>query len=63
MKKKDVVSFFGTSRATAKAIGMSCATVDKWGEEVPEMHHKKVIRAANDRLSEMMSVVEGWIRE
>ena len=37
MKKSEVVAFYGSVRAAAKALGISPAAISQWGEEVPEL--------------------------
>ncbi|MFV0575969.1 MAG: Cro/CI family transcriptional regulator [Vibrio sp.] len=36
MRKSDVISYFGGKLKTAKALGISPASVTQWGEFVPE---------------------------
>ncbi len=36
MQKKDVIAYFGSIAATARAIGLTHAAVSKWGETIPE---------------------------
>lgn len=35
MKTDDVIAYFGTQTATAKALGISKGAVSQWGELVP----------------------------
>ncbi|MGD8164775.1 Cro/CI family transcriptional regulator [Pantoea sp. FN0307] len=36
MYKKDVIDYFGTQRAVAKALGLTDAAVSQWKEVIPE---------------------------
>lgn len=61
MKKKDVVAFFGTSRATARALGLSERAVNEWKDEVPKSRRQAVIDAARNKLDGMIDQLGGWI--
>jgi len=36
MTKADVIKFFGSQSAVAKALGVSKQAVGSWGEQIPE---------------------------
>ncbi|GKQ73934.1 hypothetical protein KAM447_04420 [Aeromonas caviae] len=36
MNKSDVLSYFGGTAATAKALGISHVAVSKWGDTIPQ---------------------------
>lgn len=36
MYKNEVVAYFGTAIALAKALGISAASVSEWGDLIPE---------------------------
>jgi transcriptional repressor of cell division inhibition gene dicB len=38
MKKADVLVFFKTATAAAKAAGVTVSAVSQWGELIPERH-------------------------
>lgn len=35
MNSKDVIDFFGSTKATAEALGITSQAVSQWGDEVP----------------------------
>lgn len=37
MQKNDVLAYFGSITATAKALGITHAAVSKWGETIPKL--------------------------
>lgn len=36
MNKSDVLAYFGSTTATAKALGISHVAVSKWGDAIPQ---------------------------
>lgn len=50
MKKQDVIDYFGSGEATARALGISGAAVCRWGEEIPEKQAYKVERISKGKL-------------
>lgn len=47
MKKVDVINFFGGRKAyLARAVGLTPAAVQQWGDELPRAMQDRVIAAA-----------------
>lgn len=38
MKKADVVTYYGSQTAAAKAAGVTVSAVCQWGDQIPERH-------------------------
>ena len=45
MRKQEVVEFFGSVQAAAKAIGISSPAISQWGDEVPKPRERAVMLA------------------
>jgi hypothetical protein len=50
MKKTDVIKFFGSVTATAKALGVKGQAVSMWGEAIPMRRAYQVERLSDGKL-------------
>ncbi|WP_351122634.1 Cro/CI family transcriptional regulator [Shewanella sp. T24-MNA-CIBAN-0130] len=50
MNKSEVISFFGGVTATAKALGISHASVSMWGERVPLLRAHQIEKITKKKL-------------
>lgn len=52
MKAKDVIDYFGSQTATAKALGVSIPSVWAWvrNKEVPELRQYQIEKVTNGKL-------------
>ena len=42
MRKADVIEFFGSQAAVARALGIAAPSVAGWGDEVPELRQLQI---------------------
>ena len=50
MRKENVINYFGTQEKTAKALGVTQASVSRWGDEVPRLRAFEIERLTNGAL-------------
>ena len=50
MTKKEVINFFGSQTAIAKALSISQAAVSKWGDDVPPLRALQLEFITNGKL-------------
>ena len=50
MKKAEVIEYFGSQSAVAKQLGISRASVSKWGETVPVLRALQIEMVTNQAL-------------
>lgn len=50
MKKQDVISYFGSVKATAAALGITSQAVSQWPDRVPKESQKTIFIVTQGRL-------------
>ena len=50
MNKTDVIEYFGSTRATAEAFGLTTQAVYKWPEKMSELNAIRAQRLSNGKL-------------
>ncbi len=55
MKKTDALTYFGTQKALADALGIAQAAVAQWGEEVPPRRAFEIERITDGKLKATFS--------
>lgn len=50
MKKQDVIDYYGSNLAVARALGISGAAVSRWGEVIPEKQALKLEKLTEGKL-------------
>lgn len=50
MQKRDVLRFYGTPKAAAKALRITRQAVQKWPDRIPELAAMKLERITNGKL-------------
>ncbi|GHX89558.1 Cro/CI family transcriptional regulator [Vibrio cholerae] len=51
MRKSDVINYFGSKVKTAKALGISPASITQWGEIIPESRAYQIEHITNGALN------------
>lgn len=50
MKMKDAVSFYGSKRALALALGVSKSAITLWGDQIPPLRSCQLEKLTNGQL-------------
>lgn len=50
MKKQDVIDYFSSGEATARALGISGAAVCQWGDVIPEKQALRIEKITKGKL-------------